>query len=241
MILTDDEREAKEGKKILIAVNHDGVHNICGPIVSVGVVLDYNLLSEDIIEQVVDKGIFSPSNIDSIRNAVKAFGSYAVSAAKLNEIQDLNIATHMADYNALMGIIFDVFKIYSADPDVVQTRLPIKEIIKNNELANYRDSSTKTSYIMREEWTQFDNLIPNTDIKVQQEDTFSLLFAKAFAATAVCNELARAEQKYPGYDFTSNILSDDQKKLLTDNGMTEFHRAFLPEFSGFAFSKRILI
>lgn len=241
MILTDDERDAKEGKKILIAVNHDGVHNICGPIVSVGVALDYNLLSADIIEQVVDKGIFSPKNIESIRNAVKAFGSYTVSAAKLNEIQDLTIATHMADYNALMGIIFEVFKIYSADPDVVQTRLPIKEIIKNNDLANYRDSSTKTSYITREEWTQFDNLIPNTEIKVQQDDTFSLLFAKAFAATAVCNELARAEQKYPGYDFTSNILSEDQKKLLTESGMTEFHRAFLPEFSGFAFSKRILI
>lgn len=241
MILTDEERDAKDGNKIVLAINHDGVHNLCGPIVSVGVALDYNKLSPDIIEQVTEKGVFTSKDFDAIKASIKAFGTYSIPASKLNEIQDITIATHMADYNALMGLIFEVFKVYSADPDVVQTRLPIKEIIRNNDLALYRDSSSKSSYVMREEWTQFNNLIPNTKIVVQNTDTFSLLFAKAFASTIVFNELLKAEQKYEGYDFTSNILSDEQKEILTKKGMTEFHRAFLPEFSGFAFSKRILI
>ncbi len=241
MILTEDEREAKEGRKIVLAVNHDGVHNICGPLVSMGLALDYNKLDPEMIEQVVDRGLFTQEDLLTIRPSIKAIGSYTLSAAKLNEIQDLTIATHMADYNALMGLIFEVFKVYGNDPDVVQVRLPIREIVRNNDLAMYRDNNAKSSYVMREEWTQFDNLIPNTKIKVHEEDTFSLLFAKAMAATLVNNELLKAEQKYPGYAFTANILSEDQKKLLAKKGMTEFHRAFLPELSGFTFSKRILI
>lgn len=241
MILTNDERDAREGRKIVLAVNHDGLHNLCGPIVSIGLALDYTKLSSKVIEIVSEQGLFNQDNLPIIKEAIKAVGTYTISAAKLNEIQDINIAAHMADYNALMGLIFDVFKVYGNDPDIIQTRMPIKEIVRNTALAMYRDNSAKSAYIMREEWTQFDNLIPNTKIKVQEEDTFSLLFAKAMASTVVNNELMKAAAKYPGYDFTANILSDAQKKVLTEKGMTEYHRAFLPEFSGFTFSKRILI
>lgn len=241
MILTDDERDAKEGKKIVLAVNHDGLHNLCGPIASIGIALDYAKIKPEAVELVADKGLFNQDSLPLIKPAIKAIGSYTITAAKLNELQNIDLATHMADYNALMGLIFEVFKVYGNDPDVVQTRLPIKEVVRNTDLALYRDNSAKSNYIMREEWTQFDNLIPNTKIKVQKEDTFSLLFAKAMAATLVNNELEKASQKYPGYDFTTNILSEEQKALLTKNGMTEYHRAFLPELSGFTFSKRILI
>jgi len=241
MILTEEEREAKDGKQILLAVNHAGVSNLCGPIVSIGVALDYTAISERIVEAVVDRQIFTKDEFNEIKSAIKAFGFYTIPASKLNEIRSLEIATHMADYNALMGLIFEVFKVYSEDPDTVQVKIPIREVIKNKELSIYQNRSNNTSYIMRSEWTQFDNLIPNTQMMVMDQDTFSLLFAKAFANTVVHNELEKAAAKYKGYDFISPAISEEQAKFLTENGMTEFHRAFLPEFSGFAFSKRILI
>ena len=241
MILTEDERDAQDGKKILLAVNHAGVNNNYGPIVSVGVALDYSKISPNVIETVSDKANFTKEALSELKDAIKAIGTYTISASKLNEIRDLTIATHMADYNALMGLIFDVFKVYGADPDIVQVTLPIKEVVKNPELSIYKNPSSKTNYVVRSDWTQFSNLIPNTKIKVMKKDTFSVLFAYVCANTIVTGELDKATIKYPGYNFYVHGLDDAQVEFLNKNGMTEYHRAFLPVFNGFAFSKRILI
>lgn len=241
MLLTEEERDAKDGRKIVLAVNHAGINNYCGPIISVGVALDYNKIDPQIIEAVVTKGVFTKDMFNLLHKALKSFGTYSISAAKLNEIQSIEIATHMADYNALMGLIFDVFKVYNQDPDSVQVTIPIREVIKNSELSIYQNKKSKSPYLMRSDWTQFNNLIPNTTVSVCATESFSLLFAKAFANTLVETALAEATEKYKKYEFTQGSLSEKQKAFLTENGMTEYHRAFLPEMLEFAFSQRILI
>ena len=241
MMLTEDERNARDNDSVLIAVNHSGENNLCGPIVSCSLVLDYNLIDEKLIEEIVTRGVLSKECYASITKAIKAFSTYTLSAAKLNSIMSIPLALHMADYNSLMGAVFEVFKVFGKDPDVVQTKLPIKEVTKNKELPIYKNEKSKTQYVIRESWTQFDNLIPNTEIKVEQEDSFSLLFAKAVSETIIQKELKAASEKYPNYDFSANVLSDSQKAILAASGMTEFHRAFLPDFSGFAFSPRIML
>lgn len=243
MYLTEEERDAREGRKITLAVNHAGSDNLCGPIVSCGIALDYNAIPEDLIVAATSGKPFEKDTIKPyIGKAIKAFGTYSVSAAKLNEIQDIRIAEHLADYNALMSLVFDVCSVFSNDPDVVQTKIPVKEVIKNKYLAMYKNNNNESEYVAREGWTQFDNLIPNTmRICYSNEDTFSLLFAKTFAETVLQKELKAASERYPEYDFTSKEISEEQRALLNEKGMTEYHRAFLPQLSMFAFSKRILL
>ena len=73
------------------------------------------------------------------------------------------------------------------------------------------------------------------------EETFTILFAKAFANTMLVAEVTEQQQKYPEYKFGIATLDDEQKDLLKNKGLTEFHRAYVPELSEFAFSKHILI
>lgn len=241
MFLTENERAARDSGKIVASIGNSGVSSLCGPIVSVGVVLDYTNIPQKIINKVADQSPLSKEDIEDIRSAVKAIGSYTISCTKLLEILDIDVSAAMSDYNALMGLIFDVFKVFGNDPDIVQSVSKIKEVIKNEDLSIYQDKKRKSKYITRQDWTQFNNLIPNTKFTKCSPETFGIMFASELANIIRNKELAAAKEKYPEYDFDNPLDTEEKVKFLQENGMTEYHRAFLPEFSGFAFSKRILI
>lgn len=241
MHLTNEERDARNNKKILIGVAHAGVENLTGSIVSCAVSIDYNAvtpkLMDTVFENKMTKGI-----LDDLKSAIKIINMHEIDALKLNSIADTKIATYLADYHALYGSVFEVFHKFSTDPDIVISEEPIREVVQNKELSIYTNKTTKSSYVVMQDWTQFDNLIPNTTFFVKKpEMVFTLLFAKACANTKLLENLKKQQQKYPKYDFTCKEVNKELSDFLNKNGLTEYHRGYLPELSKFAFNKHILI
>lgn len=241
MLLTDEERDARDNGSILIGVGHAGEKNLTGSLISCAVVINYDKVTSDIISGVM-AGKFTKDQLKNLNSAIKVFHIHKLDALRLNTLADTDIACYMADFNALYGCTFDVFQKMSCDPDVVISDRKIKEVVKNQDLSLYTNKNSKSSYVVMEDWNQFNNLIPNTRFVVNKKpDVFTTLFAKAFANTMLDAEILEHKQKYPGYDFGCDMLSDTQKAFLTERGLTEFHRAYLPELESFAFSKHILI
>lgn len=241
MFLTEEEREARDKGSIVLGVAHVGEDKLTGSVISCAVCLDYTKVSSNLIEKTL-AGSFDKTVGQDVKNALRLIHFHKIEPLLLNSISDTEIATYMADFQAIYGSVFAVFKEFSADPDYILTEKPIKEVIKNPELSIYKNKETKSKYVVMKDWNQLSYLIPNTTTKITKaEDTFTLLFAKAFANTLLDSELVEQKKKYPEYDFGCTSLTDVQKELLKTKGLTEFHRVYLPELSGFTFSKHILI
>lgn len=241
MFLTEEEREARDKGSIVIGVAHVGDDRLTGSIISCAVCLDYTKVSSNLIEKTLT-GTFDKTVGQDVKDALKLVHFHKIEPLLLNSISDTEIATYMADFQALYGSVFEVFKEFSVDPDYILTENPIKEVIKNPELSVYKNKESKSNYVVMKDWNQLSYLIPNTTTKVvKAADTFTLLFAKAFANTLLDSELAEQKVKYPDYDFGCTSLSEKQQALLKEKGLTEYHRVYLPELSGFTFSKHILI
>jgi hypothetical protein len=238
--LTDEERAAREGGKTLIAVNHYGEDNIAGPLISVAAVLDYSAITSPIIDGVIS-GTFSPNTSEDLQKAVRFYSMHSVSTVTLNEMASLQIGAHLGDYTATMGCVFISFNKLKNDPDLVYSTIPIIEVLKNKDIALYTGAANKSEYVLQPDWNQFKNLIPNTELKVMPTDTFSLLFMKAFAKTLWMREIGVAERKYPGYNLRAMEIDEKEKEFLQKNGLTEYHRAFLPALQEYSFAKHILI
>lgn len=241
MILLEEERSARDGDSVLLGVAHAGENLLTGSIISCAVCIDYKHVSSNLIEEVL-KGRFSKEVGADVKRAVRLFHFHRLDPIMLNGISDITTAVHYADFHALYGCVFEMFSKFSCDPDLVMSVLPIKEVVRNQDLSLYKNKDSKSSYVIMKDWNQFSNLIPNTTFQVQNlETTFTLLFARAMAQTMIDVEIADHKQKYPEYEFNLTTLTDSQAQLLKDKGMTEFHRAFLPELANFTFSKHILI
>jgi hypothetical protein len=241
MHLTNEERDARNNNKLLLGVGHAGIENLSGPVVSCSVAIDYTKVSPKLIDMVLgnkmEKSIF-----DDLKSAIKVINIYEIDTLKLNDIADTTIATYLADYHALYGCVFEIFHKFSTDPDVVISEMPIKEVVQNRDLSIYNNKNAKSNYIVMKDWTQFDNLIPNTKFVTKDpQKVFTLLFAKACANTRVLENLKKQKSKYPDYDFETQTVTEELANFLTKHGLTEFHRGYLPELSKFAFNKHILI
>lgn len=241
MHLTSEERDARNNGKLLVGVAHAGVENLTGSIVSCAVAIDYNAVSPKLIDTVLANKM-EKSLFEDLQKSIKIINMHEVDAIKLNSIADTQISTYLADYHALYGAVFEIFHKFSTDPDLVISESPIKEVVQNRDLSLYTNKSSKSSYVVMKDWTQFDNLIPNTRFLVKNsEKVFTLLFAKACANTKLLENLKKQQQKYPKYDFTCQTVTEELSKFLHENGLTEFHRGYLPELANFAFNKHILI
>ena len=241
MYLTEEERDARDKGSILLGVAHVGTNNLTGSIIACSVCLDYKKVTPQLIEKTL-AGCFDKSVGSDVKDAVRLVHFHKIDPLQLNAIADNEIATYMADFQAVYGSVFEVFKEFSADPDVIVSELPIKEVIKNQDLSLYKNKNAKGSYVVMKDWNQLNYLIPNTKMILKKpEETFTILFAKAFANTMLVAEVTEQQQKYHEYKFGIATLDDEQKDLLKNKGLTEFHRAYVPELSEFAFSKHILI
>lgn len=241
MLLIDEEREARDNDSILVGVASYGDDNLTGSLVSCAVVLDYNKITPKIVEQTLS-GVFTQDIQTDITNAIRVVYTYKLDAIKLNAIGDMTVAKHITDFRALNGCVFAGFSKLSNDPDFVISETPIKEVIKNKDLSLYTTKSTKSSYVVLDKWNQFKNLIPGTKFSVPETaEVFTLLFAKAFARTSILQEELEQHEKYKGYTFGTKTLTEEQVAFLDKNGLTEYHRAFMPGMDKFVFSKNILI
>lgn len=241
MILIPEERDARDNNSLLIGVSHVGHDKLTGSIVSCAVCLDYTKITQQLIDG-ASKGYFEGGLDAASRSAVKLFNLCKLDAVKLNDIADTNIACKYADFHALYRCVFNFFDKFSSDPDSVISSEKICEVIKNPDLSLYTNKNSRSGYVVLKDWNQFENLIPNTKFSiVDQNSTFTLLFAKAFANTILRSETAEQKAKYPEYEFGYSELPENQKTVLKEKGLTEFHRAYLPEFSEYAFSPNILI
>lgn len=241
MRLTDIERESRDKNTVVIGVAHAGIENIAGSIVSCAVAIDYNNVSSDLIECVIKRNLPKTIN-EELSKVIKIINMHEIDPIKLNSIADTTIATYLADYHALYGCVFEVFHKFSADPDYIYCESPIKEVVQNRELSLYSNKNSKSSYVVMKDWTQFDNLIPNTKFRIgDPKSIFTLMFAKACAETKLMSLLHAASQKYKQYNFNLTQLNETEEKVLRADGLTEYHRAYLPELSSFVFKKHILI
>lgn len=241
MKLLDIERDARDNGQILMGVAHVGHKNLTGSLISCAVGLDYTAISPDLIEHTLN-GVYEESDMADIKKAIKVVHMHELTAIQLNNMADTAIAIHWADYHALYGGVFEVFHRFSCDPDVIISETPIKEVIKNQDLSLYTNKDSKSSYVVMDDWNQFNNLIPNTKFYTYEpEKSFTLLFAKAFANTRLQATVKAQKKKYNEYDFGMENLTEEQSQFLLANGLTEFHRAYLPELSNFVFKKHILI
>lgn len=241
MHLINEERDARNNNKLLIGVGHAGIDNLTGPIVSCAVAIDYNAVSADLIDSVFENKM-KKSMFSDLTKAIKIINIYELDTIKLNSIADTQIAMYLADYHALYGSVFEIFHKFSSEPDIVLSESPIKEVVQNKELSLYTNKAAKSSYVVMKDWTQFDNLIPNTKFVVKDPaKVFTLMFAKACANTRLLENIRKQQDKYPQYDFTCTKVTPELDNFLSKNGLTEFHRGYLPELSKFAFNKHILI
>lgn len=241
MNLLQIERDARDSNTLLLGVSHVGHDKLTGSIYSCAVGLDYKNITPEVVEQTLS-GSFTKDLFDKLQKAVKVINMYELNSIQVNTMADTNIATHWADYHALYGCVFEVFHKFSADPDVVVSELPIKEVIKNPDLSLYTTGKEKSQYVIMSDWNQFKNLIPNAKFYVEPvEKSFTLMCAKAFAQTRYMAEIKVQQAKYPGYTFGMTELTETDKVFLKEHGLTEYHHAYLPVFSDFAFKKHILI
>lgn len=238
MRLTTYERTAEEGNLIFIGVSHYGEKKIAGPITACAIVVDYNNLSPELIQAVLDQKLTKNLSKD-ITKSLKVFGSYLVPAKTINVMGSLDLPVHMADHNATMEAVFNGFKILREDPQLIVSSTAIREVVKNEDVAMHINKP-KSEYIMYKDWNQFNQLIPNIKFKVEEQETFTLLYARALAKRFWEASMENICKQYPGYNLQIDSLTPEEVTVLSNLGMTIQHRHFLPEMKQFAFSNNIL-
>lgn len=239
MELTSYEHDAAQGNLLFIGVGHYGESKIAGPVTSCAIMVDYEKVTPALIDAVVAQNL-TKAVAQDIAQSLKIFGSYLVPAKTINVIKDLDITTHLAEHASIMEAVFNGFKVLRADPQLIVSHDTIREVVKNEDVAIHT-GKVKSEYVMHKDWNQFSQLIPNIKFKVEKQETFTLLYARALAKRFWDVNMANITPKYPGYNLCLDKLTDAETAVLSSLGMTIEHRHFLPEMKQFTFAHNILI
>ena len=239
MELTSYERDAQQGRLLFIGVGHYGETKIAGPVTSCAIMVDYDKVTPALIDAVLAQHLTKEVAHD-IAKSLKIFGSYLVPAKTINVIKDLNITTHLAEHASTMEAVFNGFKVLRADPQLIVSHDTIREVVKNEDVAIHTGKA-KSEYVMHKDWNQFSQLIPNIKFKVEKQETFTLLYARALAKRFWDANMEGIRAKYPGYNLCLDKLDEHETSVLSTLGMTIQHRHFLPEMKQFTFAHNMLI
>lgn len=220
----------KKGNRFIVGTANAGLDNYVGPIVSCSIVLDYKFLS-CFIEDILNDRILNNKELESLVRSFKFSNFYFVEPSLLNNIEDTEVASYLANFNCANKLVWTMLKKRLVPSVFLTADMELKEVVKSSLDSVHSINENTSKYIVWDKAHSLEMIVPKSEFKpVPADSTLVTHLAKKLATIALNNKLKAISKECPKYDVLNN-LGKTQVDFVKKFGNTKYHRIYLKELS----------